>query len=166
MKLDPRIKSLSDILSCFDIERAKQFIGQKGYFTDDLYRFSDVLSCYHDTLTNVKDNDDDNYLFKDDDNHYWDLFIPESRLLIEKKKYRPFDSKTFEQHFDIGSVIEFRKKDEKNLIYKETIESTSRDYNLNEFYVEIGEYTYTLSDLFEDFELFENGEWKPFGVKE
>lgn len=166
MKLDPRIKALSDILTCFDNERAKQFIGQKGYFTDDLYRFSDVLSCYHDTLTNVKDNDDDNYIFNDDDNHYWDLFIPESRLLIEKKKYRPFDSKTFEQHFDIGSVIEFRKKDEKKLIYKETIESTSRDYNLNEFYVEIGEYTYTLSDLFEDFELFENGEWKPFGVEE
>ena len=166
MKLDPRIKALSDILTCFDIEEAKQYIGQKGYFTDDLYRFSDVLSCYHDTLTNVKDNDDDNYIFNDDDNHYWDLFIPESRLLIEKKKYRPFDPATFEQYFDIGSVIEFRKKDEKNRIYKETIESTSRDYNLNEFYVEIGEYTYTLSDLFEDFELFENGEWKPFGVEE
>ena len=166
MKLDSKIKSLSDILTCFDNETAKSFIGQKGYFTNDLYRFSDVLSCYHDTLTNVKDNDDDNYIFNDDDNHYWDLFIPESRLLIEKKKYRPFDSKTFEQHFDIGSVIEFRKKDEKNRIYKETIESTSRDYNLNEFYVEIGEYTYTLSDLFEDFELFENGEWKPFGVEE
>ena len=166
MKLDPRIKALSDILTCFDIEEAKQYIGQKGYFTDDLYRFSDVLSCYHDTLTNVKDNDDDNYIFNDDDNHYWDLFIPESRLLIEKKKYRPFDPATFEQYFDIGSVIEFRKKDEKNRIYKETIESTARDYNLNEFYVEIGEYTYTLSDLFEDFELFENGEWKPFGVEE
>lgn len=166
MKLDSKIKSLSDILTCFDNETAKSFIGQKGYFTDDLYRFSDVLSCYYDTLTNVKDNDDDNYIFNDDDNHYWDLFIPESRLLIEKKKYRPFDSKTFEQHFDIGSVIEFRKKDEKNRIYKETIESTARDYNINEFYVEIGEYTYTLSDLFEDFELFENGEWKPFGVEE
>ena len=126
MKLDSKIKSLSDILTCFDNETAKSFIGQKGYFTNDLYRFSDVLSCYHDTLTNVKDNDDDNYIFNDDDNHYWDLFIPESRLLIEKKKYRP----------------------------------------LNEFYVEIGEYTYTLSDLFEDFELFENGEWKPFGVEE
>ena len=60
MKLDPRIKALSDILTCFDIEEAKQYIGQKGYFTDDLYRFSDVLSCYHDTLTNVKNNDDDN----------------------------------------------------------------------------------------------------------
>ena len=75
------------------------------------------------------------------------------------------DSIQVYKHFDIGSVIEYRKKDEKNRIYKETIESTSRDYNLNEFYVEIGEYTYTLSDLFEDFELFENGEWKPFGVE-
>ena len=107
MKLDSKIKSLSSILTCFDNETAKSFIGQKGYFTNDLYRFSDVLSCYHDTLTNVKDNDDDNYIFNDDDNHYWDLFIPESRLLIEKKKYRPFDPATFEQHYDIGSVIEY-----------------------------------------------------------
>ena len=35
MKLDPRIKSVSDILTCFEIERAKQFIGQKGYFADE-----------------------------------------------------------------------------------------------------------------------------------
>ena len=88
-------------------------------------------------------------------------------MLIEKKKYRPFDPATFKQHFDIGSVIEYRRKDEKNRIYKETIESTERNYNTNEFfYVEMGEYTYTLGDLFEDFELFENGEWKPFGVVE
>ena len=32
MRLDSRIKSLSDILTCFDIEEAKQYIGQKGYF--------------------------------------------------------------------------------------------------------------------------------------
>lgn len=160
MNLDKRIKALSDILTCFDNEKAKSFIGQKGYFTNDLYRFSDVLSCYYDTLTNVKDNDDDNYLFKDDDNHYWDFFIPESSLKLEKKKYRPFDPATFKQHFDIGSVIEYRRK------YKETIESILIDYNLNEFYVEIGEYYYTLSDLFKYFELFENGEWKPFGVVE
>lgn len=167
MNLDKRIKALSDILTCFDNEKAKSFIGQKGYFTDDLYRFSDVLSCYYDTLTNVKDNNDDNYLFKDDDNHSWDFFIPESILKLEKKKYRPFDSATFEQHFDIGSVIKYRRKDKKNHIYKETIESTLRDYNSTEFYyVEIGEYYYTLSDLFEYFELFENGEWKPFGVVE
>lgn len=31
MNLDPRIKSKLDILSCFDIEKAKEFVGQKGY---------------------------------------------------------------------------------------------------------------------------------------
>ena len=164
MKLDKRIKALSDILTCFDIEKAKQFIGQKGYFANDLYCFSVVETCYYDTLAEVKDGESS---FKDDDCCFWNLFIPESRLLEEKKKYRPFDPATFEQHYDIGSVIEYRRKDEKNRIYKETIESTERNYNTNEFfYVEMGEYTYTLGDLFEDFELFENGEWKPFGVEE
>lgn len=83
-----------------------------------------------------------------------------------ENKYKPFDPEAFEKRYNVGSVIKFRKKDEKKLIYKETIESTARDYNINEFYVEIGEYTYTLSDLFKYFELFENGEWKPFGVVE
>ena len=32
MELDKRIKSLSDILTCFDIKDAVQFIGQEGYF--------------------------------------------------------------------------------------------------------------------------------------
>ena len=45
MKLDKRIKALSDILTCFDIEKAKQFIGQKGYFANDLYCFSVVETC-------------------------------------------------------------------------------------------------------------------------
>lgn len=28
MNLDPRIKSKNDILTCFDIEKAKEFVGQ------------------------------------------------------------------------------------------------------------------------------------------
>ena len=67
MKLDSRIKSKSDILSCFDIEKAKEFVGQKGYFENDLYCFSDVETCYYDTLAEVKDGDSP---FKDDDCYY------------------------------------------------------------------------------------------------
>ena len=37
MKLDSKIKSLSYILSCFDIEKAKQYVDWKGYFADKLY---------------------------------------------------------------------------------------------------------------------------------
>ena len=37
MKLDSGIKSLSDILTCFDIENAKQYADWKEYFADKLY---------------------------------------------------------------------------------------------------------------------------------
>ena len=55
MELDKRIKSLSDILTCFDIEDAKQYIGQEGYFSDTLCGFCDLSSnrCYN-ILTDVR----------------------------------------------------------------------------------------------------------------
>ena len=116
MNLDSRIKSKSDILSCFDIEEAKKFVGQKGYFANDLYCFSVVETCYYDTLTEVKDGDSP---FKDDDCCYWNLFIPESFLKSKpkEKKFRPFkDVKEFfiKTNFEAGDIIRvYYKAEEK-----------------------------------------------------
>ena len=116
MNLDKRIKSKSDILSCFDIEEAKKFVGQKGYFANDLYCFSVVETCYYDTLTEVKDGDSP---FKDDDCCYWNLFIPESFLKSKpkEKKFRPFkDVKEFfiKTNFEAGDIIRvYYKAEEK-----------------------------------------------------
>lgn len=57
MKLDPRIKSLTDILTCFDTEEAKQFIGQKGYFTDYFNLFDYVATLKYGVLEKVSDSD-------------------------------------------------------------------------------------------------------------
>ena len=61
MKLDKRIRALSDILTCFDIERAKEFLGEKGYFAGDLYCFTDLRRVCppYGTLANVFDDQDD-----------------------------------------------------------------------------------------------------------
>ena len=92
MKLDSRIKSLSDILTCFDIEEAKQYIGQKGYFEDYLDKYNSLEVSEYGTLTEVVDNEAP---FKSDNRCHWRFFIPES--LLENKKYsRPF------------SIIEFK----------------------------------------------------------
>ena len=68
MKLDSRIKSLSDILTCFDIERAKEFLGEKGYFASDLYCFTDLRRVCppYGTLANVFDDPDDTFQRKED----------------------------------------------------------------------------------------------------
>ena len=53
MELDKRIKVLSDILTCFDVERAREFLGEKGYF-GDLYCFTDLQrECPYGTLADV-----------------------------------------------------------------------------------------------------------------
>lgn len=101
MKLDPRIKSKSDILSCFDIENAKEFVGQKGYFADCLDSYRNLGNRAYGTLTEIKDSD---CPFKMDNNDYWRFFLPESRL-------KPIEK------IDEISVLKYKiEKLEKNLI--------------------------------------------------
>ena len=42
MKLDKRIFPAKRPLTCFDAEYAKQFIGKKGFVTDELNQFRDL----------------------------------------------------------------------------------------------------------------------------
>lgn len=165
MKLDPSIKSLSDILTCFDIERAEQFIGQKGYFADSLYCFDDLGSCYRDTLTDACDGQAGPFRRMETDN-YQQFFIPESSLKPIEKKYRPYTLEEFMTIFPIGRPIEFKAKETDGvrlrlalLGYREYSEGAN---------IYIGPYYYDLEELFEDYEWHEDatGDWVPFGVEE
>lgn len=164
MKLDPRIKSLSDVLTCFDIERAKEFIGQKGYFSDYLCVFTDLSDRAAGPLTGIRDND---YAFyQDEDGGYFRFFIPESSLKPIEKKYRPYTLEEFMTIFPIGRPIEFKAKETDGvrlrlalLGYREYSEGAN---------IYIGPYYYDLEALFEDYEWHEDatGDWVPFGVEE
>ena len=104
MKLDARIKSLSDILTCFDIEETKQYIGQKGYFALNIGYYKCLADIKYGTLTGVG-NDDAFAPFKESDCS-WDLFIPESRLLeIKKKEFRPFTLREFLVKFPMLTLL-------------------------------------------------------------
>ena len=45
MKLDPRIIKGKKPLDCFDAEEAENFVGQKGYASDDISTFTDLDCC-------------------------------------------------------------------------------------------------------------------------
>lgn len=118
MKLDPRIKSLSDILTPFDTERAKELIGQKGFFANGIEFFRDgEPHCVYGTLTRVFDHQDqtDPYL-KMEGGDLYSFFLPESSLKPEEKKpeekkYRPYTPEEFCDKFQIGRPIEFKAKE-------------------------------------------------------
>ena len=163
MELDKRIKSKSDILSCFDIEKAKEFVGQKGYFANDLYCFSVVETCYYDILTEV--SKDGTSPFKDDDGCYWNLFIPESVLKPKpkEKKYRPFkDINEFfiKTNFDAGDIIRVYSKSQNSELHLMLVGWSDNELIL-------GSLRRSFKELFENFELWDGEEkFIPFGVEE
>ena len=166
MKLDARIKSLSDILTCFDIEETKQYIGQKGYFALNIGYYKCLADIKYGTLTGVG-NDDAFAPFKESDCS-WDFFLPE--CLLENKKYsRPF------------SIIEFKGNLPKMIFPDDLIHFRNKDSGFDEYaqryngyivssqdtVICLGSREYSLKDLFEKFEyLDKDGEWNTFGVEE
>ncbi len=104
MNLDNRIKSKSDILTSFDVEDAKSFLGQKGYFEDYLDKYESLETSEYGILTEVLDN---GVPFKSDDRCHWRFFIPENRL----KPVEPAEK------IDEISILKYKiEKLEKNLI--------------------------------------------------
>jgi len=165
MKLDSRIKALSDVLTCFDTERAEQFIGQKGYFADFLSLYNCLADSEYDVLTEL---DDDEQPFKGSSVHWW-YFLPESSLKPIEKKYRPYTFQEFWGDFAAGHPVKFRKKDEEGdelyLILNGYSRKQYRDVTVR--YINLGGLLFTLEELFAGYEWYDDaaGDWRPFGVE-
>lgn len=172
MELDKRIKALSDILTCFDVERAKEFLGEKGYFAGDLYCFMNLQrSCLYGTLANVFDDPDDVFQRKED-RIYYPYFVPECLLKIKEKQYRPYTFMEFTDKFTVGQPIKFRRKGkvghERYLIlngYEHELDGLHDDQTIT--YVYIGAIPYTFNELFKNYEWQEHytEDFNPFGVE-
>ena len=166
MELDKRIKSLSDILTCFDVERAKEFLGEKGYFAGDLYCFTDLQSCTYGTLTDACDDQAGPFHMRED-NAYHQHFIPECSLKSKEKQYRPYTFMEFTDKFTVGQPIKFRQKGAEG--YERYLILNGYQHEQHEgrtvTYIYIGSQGYTLDALFNDYEWQEHytEDFKPIG---
>ena len=167
MKLDKRIEKLSDILTCFDIENARQFIGQNGYFSDYMSDFKKLDSCEYGTLEDVFD-DEDVFQLKSSVYYY---FVPECLLKSKEKKYRPYTLNEFLLKYKVGSAITLRIKNKdlvewKLMIMGHRIETLKDGTYYKTVY--IGSSSYTLQELFDEYEVRDpdTDTFIPFGVEE
>lgn len=167
MKLDERLKISP--FNCFDIEKAKQFIGKKGWFSNRIGNFSDLNKCDFGTLGKIHD-DNDSPFCKTETATLNFFFIPAS--LVEDKKEvfsRPFSIIEFKGHLPKmlfpDDLIHFRNKDTGFSEYAQRYNGYI--VNSQSTVICLGSREYTLGDLFKNFEyLDKDGEWKPFGIKE
>ena len=172
MKLDKRIKSKEDIFDCFDIEKAEKYIGERGYFSNNLGDFSDLVNnrpkngtLEFGTLWKICKDLDSPYYMKENVSVY-DFFLPLSSLNKEEKHYRPFDNtKEFfiKTNFEIGDLIHLRSKADNTEYHLMVTGYTDKELILS---LPSSFCSRSFNELFQDFELWDGEEkFIPFGVE-
>lgn len=186
MKLDKRIIEGKRPLDCVDVDIAKTYIGQKGYFANCLCAFQDLKSIdYHLIYATLKEvNSQRTMAFADDFNgDEFSYFLPEKWVQEKEPEpvWKPYDLDTWRNDgFMIGSVITFRIKPKNNPDNKKTIVKSlvylgdeEHSDDLNDIYIYIGTLGYSFKYLFENCEIFDDKyakpgcpRWRPFGCQE
>lgn len=165
MKLDKRIFPAKRPLTCFDSEYARQFIGKKGFFTDELKEFRDLNNVQETVLKNVWPNE--TYCFAVSGTSY-KYFLPSEWLDMgePEKKWRPFSLTEWRHEYAIGDEIVFRIKSSDTLrAFMFCGLFSDRDDDLpGKGVISLGSELFVLQNLFDQFELRKNSEWQPFGV--
>ena len=156
MELDKRIIEGKRPLTCYEIEEAEKYVGKKCYITNN-YDFFRNLDLTHQTILKGVENCE--VPFHYDSDMKGEFCLPCEWVKQSEKKYRPFSLEEFLKIFDIGDQIEFRCKDNGEVKHTMFIGYADDD-------VMIGIYRYSLSYLFENYELQYLGHWQPFGILE
>lgn len=165
MKLDKRLSRLP--YTCFEKDDCEKFVGQMGYFTDDIEDYSDLEDCHHKSLVSVSDYHcfsfcTDNYSFR--------FFFPDALLKEPVKQLRPFETVEELPFGALGSLY-MRRKAEPEKIYLTSIQGFiikddklcsviifSKERSMHDLMREWEWKSFNKSDL--------ENEWLPFGVFE
>ena len=178
MELDSRIKEGKKPLTCFDAKKAQNFVGKKCYLTNDISIFTDLdtfkefegCSCLTydgiiDTLTNI--NTEVSMVFE---TTYlrWKFCLPCEWVKPEEseepeKTYRPYTVMEFIKEYPLGSHLHFRPKDK--LIEMHRLIDGYNDCLNGAGTLFMCGMMYSMSELYDRYEIFKDGEWVPFGIE-
>lgn len=181
MELDSRIIEGKRPLTCFDTEQAKEFIGKECYFSDQLCTFNKLLDAYSyvtadilvskekylyvGELLTVGDSDGSCYEAGINGEAEWFQFcLPCEWVKEPKKKYRPYSVMEFIKYYPIGSHLHLRIKDDSMDMHR--LIDGYNDYKNGNGTLFMCGTGFSMSELYENYEIFKDGEWKPFGVEE
>ena len=168
MKLDPRIKSI-DFIRCFNTNNY-DCLGKFGYFTKFVENFDD-LDKIRKGVCGFKDGSC--FPFYEGDQSF-QFFIPEFSLKPKEKNYRPYTLNEFLDKYTVCANIRIRQRDRTYQYFGKLIgygfptdPNTGKQNGDNDAIVCIGGYSFKLTELFTDYEQYDNMKdiWVPCGVE-
>lgn len=175
MKLDERFKILP--FCCFGTDKrvVTNHIGKKGYFSNTISSFSDINLCKYGTLGCILDESEPEEPFYMEENKLsYGYFIPECFVKPKEKKYRPYTLNEFLDKYIVCANIRIRQRDRACQYFGKLIgyqfptdPNTGKQKGDNDAIVCIGGYNFKLTELFTDYEQYDNMKdiWVPCGVE-
>lgn len=166
MELDKKILPGRKPLDCYDIEEAKQFIGKKGYFFENIYSFSDIKAddlIFYANLTAIDEQLARCFYDDCDSKHYY--FLPEEWVKEPETKFVPYTLDTWEQDFKPGDMVFFRGKEDtpKAKNYYKCMYLGHLENENNRILIILGCWLFAFDELINSYEIFRNEKWEPFG---
>ena len=164
MNLDKRIKSINDIQSV--LNSTKDSVGKVGYLAKSIKNFKNLNKCKYGTVDMYREDDEcfcHEMRFTNGvtDNTWYSYFIPEDKLESIEKKYRPYTLTEFVNTYSLGDEVIMRSKNKPTVTHALFVE-----YEEGRDDVRLGQYWYTFMILFNNYEIYTDEGWKPFGVEE
>jgi hypothetical protein len=175
IELDKRILPDKKPLTAFDVMESK-FIGTDCYFSDKASDYGDLSNCQIGSLLS---RDGMTGLFNATKNNSYANFnycLPCEWVKSEesKKKYRPFSIEDWKFKHSVGKTILYRYKgtycdDHREaevmyLGYVKPLDGITDEAGKGELV--LGNESLGLQNLFNNYEIWADGEWKPFGMEE
>ena len=173
MELDKRIMSGKKPLTAFDVMESK-FIGTDCYFSDKPSDFADLSKCQVGKLMSL---DAVSGMFGASKNNSYAVFyfcLPCEWVKEPEKKYRPFSIEDWKFKHSIGETIiyrykgtycdDYREVEVMYLGYVKPLDGVTDEAGKGELV--LGNESLGLQNLFNNYEIWVDGGWKPFGVLE
>ena len=170
MKLDKRIIKGKRPLTCFDIDEAEKYIGKMCYISDNYDFFCDMDLTQQKILKGVEDCE---VPFHFDSDKQAEFCLP-CDWVTKEKQYRPYTLNEFLDKYVVCANIRIRQKDRTCQYFGKLIgyqfptdPNTGKQKGDNDATVCIGGYNFKLTELFTDYEQYDNMKdiWVPCGVE-
>lgn len=182
IELDKRILDGKRPLTCFEANQAKFFLGEKCYLTNDISIFANLNKfieeekssnvTYDGVIDTLENIGTELSMPFETARLRWKFCIP-CEWVQPEKKYRPFSIEDWKFKHSFGDTILYRYKgtycgghrevETMYLGYVKQLNGITDEAGKGELI--LGDGCHELQNLFDNYEMWVDGGWKPFGIE-